>query len=92
MRGCECWKDDLKATTALRKTHVEEADANAGSAVLVVGFDMWGDMAVIVRSDCVLSVHGTCQECHWRVPAVVGLTCVDRESRLNRYKMVIIRM
>ena len=65
---------------ALRKTHAEDADASAGSAVLAVGFDVWGDMAVIVGPDCVLSVHSTCQECHWRVPAVAGLTCVDRES------------
>jgi len=84
MRGCECWEDDVSALTALRKTHAEDADASAGSAVLVVGFVMWGDMAVIVELNCVLSVHGTCQECHWRVPAVAGLTCVDRESQIEK--------
>jgi len=76
---------------ALRNTYAEDPDTSAGSAVLVVGFDMWGGMAVIVGLDCVLSVHGTCQECHWRVPAVAGLTCVNRESGVNSYEMVVIR-
>jgi hypothetical protein len=61
---------------ALRIEHGADGYASTGSADPFVGFDVWGDIAVIVEPNCVLSVHGRCQECHWRVPAVALLTSV----------------
>lgn len=55
-------REELRQLVALRKTH-DDDDSSAVSADVWLTGEMWGDMAVIVGRDCVLSVHG---ECYWK--------------------------
>lgn len=71
----------------LRKTQVE-ADGSDGWLTAVVCVELWGDMAVIVGRNCVLSVHGGCRECNWRVPAVALPTHTTRRSGVKSFEMV----